>query len=237
MSNVTVSRGDRRSRRYLRIGAFGIGLIGIVAGPVLHLFVGNPHVGWATMIAGLIFMVSSRFDEVVEIGFGSFKTKLERRVRDIEETMEAVRRLAKASARNALNSVQYAARWGGFRESEKLKFLHDTRKLLTDLGVTSKEIEKIEVDWHRAVEFDYVLLVLGRRQVPTDLPGEMRAQWEELRSGGIERRATPHEIRSFFQQANMLTPEREEMLKDYEHYIAKRQHRRLDVWLSIDDGR
>ena len=151
--------------RWLRIGAFAIGLIAIAAGPAFHYFQPDPHVGWALMIAGLIFMVSSRFDDVVEIGFGSFRTKLERRVKKVEDTMEAVRHLAKASARSALNSVQYTGRMGGFTETEKIQFLGDTRRLLSDLDIKDDEIAETEHEWHKAVEFDYTHWATGHNQV------------------------------------------------------------------------
>lgn len=187
------------------------------------------------MIAGLIFMVSSRFDEVVEIGFGSFKTKLERRVRDVEDAMDAIRLLAKASARNALNAVQYSSRWGGFDEAEKLRFLSDTRRLLHDLGIGEEAAKEVEHEWHRAVEFDYAIWALGGSKVPNDLAEGMKRRWETLRQGGIANRAAPEEIRAFLRESEMLTPEREEILQDYEYYVAKREHRRSEAWLSRRD--
>ena len=78
MSDANETGEESKWRRKLRIGAFVFGLIAILAGPVFHYVQPDPHVGWASMIAGLIFMVSSRFDDVVEIGFASFRTKLER---------------------------------------------------------------------------------------------------------------------------------------------------------------
>ena len=66
--------------------------------------------------------------------------------------------------------------------------------------------------------------------VPDDLPEHLITNWAELRGGGVEGRSTPEEIRTFLSDADMLTPEREEILKDYKHYIATRQHRREDEW-------
>ncbi len=230
MSDANENGEEPQWRRVLRISAFAIGLIAIAAGPVFHYFQPDPHVGWASMIAGLIFMVSSRFDDVVEIGFASFRTRLERRVKKVEDTMEAVRRLAKASTHSALNSVQYAGRMGGFTETEKIQFLGDTRRLLSDLGIKDDEIAKIESDWHKAIEFDYASWATGLSQVPKDLAEKLHSKWKGLRQGGIEHRATPEEIRAFCTDADMLTPEREEILKDYEHYVTTRRHRREAVW-------
>jgi len=176
-------------------------------------------------------MVSSRFDDVVEIGFGTFKTKLERRVRDVEEAMDAVRLLAKESARSSLNSVQYMGRWGGFSQADKLKFLRDTRQLLTELGVSQRDISEIEGEWHRAVEFDYAHWALGGTQLPKDLPSEFHDKYRTLAGTGISLRPEPSEIRAFFREADMMTDEREKILQDYEHYISRREHRREEEWL------
>lgn len=235
MSKMSDGCSEPAWRRSLRVGAVVVGLIAIAAGPFLLFYLPNPHVGWAAMIAGLIFMVSSRFDEVVEIGFGSFKTRLERRVRDVEDAMEAVRHLAKASARNALNSVQYAGRIQPFTESDKLDFLSRTRRLLSDLGIHPQEVREAEHDWHRAIEFDYADWALGGDQLPEDLPEGMHERWKELRKGGIEQRPTAEEVRSFLREAGMLTSEREEILRDYEHYVATREHRRKEKWLHRHD--
>ena len=221
---------EPRWKKSLRTGAVIIGLVGIAAGPILLYFVANSHVGWAAIIAGLIFMISSRLDEVVEIGFGSFKTKLERRVRDVEEAMDAVRYLAKASARNALNAVQYTGRMGGFTEQQKVHFLLDTRRLLRDLGISAEEAQELENDWHDAVEFDYASWATGGDQVPNDLPHDLMPAWKNLRKGGIANRASPEEIRSFFRDADLLTLERKEILLDYEHYLETREHRREKAW-------
>ena len=80
------------------------------------------------------------------------------------------------------------------------------------------------------MEFDYAIWATGLNRVPDDLPQPLSTKFGELRGDGVEGRSTPEEIRTFFSDAGMLTPEREEILKDYEHYIAARKHRREDVW-------
>ena len=106
---------------------------------------------------------------------------------------------------------------GGFTETEKIQFLGDTRRLLSDLGIKDDEVAAIESDWHRATEFDYASWATGLNLIPKDLPEKWNPKWKGLRQGGIEHRATPKEIRAFLTDAGMLTPEREEILKDYEH--------------------
>lgn len=209
----------------------GLGLLLVIAGPVLLFLEQESHAGWATMFAGLIFMVATRFEEIQEIGVASFKAKMfERRVDQLEGVIQNIKRLAKESSRLALASIQFSGRMGGFTDDYKTRVLADTRRLLKELDVTAEEIAEIESLWHAAVEFDYALWATGLSTVPHDLPPSLILEWEELRGDGIEGRPTPQEIRTFLSDANMLTPEREEILKDYEHYIATREHRREDAW-------
>lgn len=213
-----------RNRRQLFIG----GLVAVAGGPIVHLFEFNEHAGWSLMILGLIFMAASRFEDVVEFGFGSFKARLERRVSEVEQAMSAVRRLAKESARNALLAVQYNNRLGSFDVGFQEDFLNNTRALLRELGLKDEDISYTEREWHLAVEFDYVLWATGNNRVPDDLPDGMHTAWKELRSGGTRNRKTPDDVRTFLLEADMLTEDREEILSDYQHYLATRQHRRSE---------
>ena len=209
----------------------GVGLLLVIVGPVLLLAEQESHAGWAAMFAGLIFMVASRFEDVQEIGLASFRMKLfERRVDQLEGVVRDIKRLAKESSRLALASIQFSGRMGGFTDDYKTRVLADTRRLLNELDVTPEEIAEVESLWHATVEFDYAHWATGMNMVPDDLPKHLSTNWKELRRGGVEGRATPEEIRTFFLDADMLTPKREEILEDHEHYIASRKHRREDVW-------
>ncbi len=109
----------------------GFGLVLVIAGPLLLLFVKDSPAGWAAMFAGLIFMAASRFEDIQEIALASFSMKLfERRVDEVEGSVRDIRRLAKESSRLALASIQFAGRMGGFTDDFKRKVLQDTQRLL-----------------------------------------------------------------------------------------------------------
>ena len=215
---------------WLRKLAIGLGLSGVVAGPVILALIENPHVGWASMVAGLVLIIASRIEDIVEIGFGTFKARLERRVADVEDAMNAVRELARSNARMTLDLVQFSGRFDGFPEEDKERVLENTRSLLIELGVEQQEIDATEVGWHAAVEFDYAIWATGNSRVPKDLDSNHVSDWNALREGGIVGRRTPQDIRAFFQRLEILTPERENILKDYEFYIENRHHRRPEAW-------
>lgn len=214
-----------------QIWLIGIGLLLVFAGPLLLLFEKDSHAGWAAMFAGLIFMAASRFEDIQEIALASFRMKLfERRVVEVESSVRDIRRLAKENSRLALASIQFSGRMGGFTDDFKSQVLVDTRRLLNDLNVTPEEIAEVESLWHETVEFDYSLWATGLRRVPADLPNNLKPRWDALRKGGVAKRATPEQIRSFLLDADMLTPERDEILEDYAHYVSTRQHRREEEW-------
>lgn len=149
----------------------GVGLLLVVVGPVLLLAKQESHAGWATMVAGLIFIVASRIEDIQEIGLASFRAKMfERRVDKVESVVRDIKRLAKESSRLALASIQFSGRWGGFTDDYKNRVLADTRRLLNELDVTPEEIAEVESLWHAAVEFDYMLWATGLSTIPEDLP-------------------------------------------------------------------
>ena len=226
---------DRRNQKgcvtILKGLAVAFGLLLVMAGPLLLIYQPDSQAGWATMLAGLIFMVASRFEDIQEIGLASFSAKMfERRVGRAEDAIQNIKRLAKESSRLALASIQFAGRMGGFTDKYKTRVLTDTRRLLDDLDITQEEIAEVESLWHAAVEFDYASWALGQSRVPEDLSQNFKPRWDELRDGGIEGRAKPEQIRAFLTDANMLTSERDEILKDYEYYVATRRHRREEAW-------
>lgn len=205
------------------------GLCWVFAGPFLLFFYKDSHAGWASMFTGLIVIAVSRLDDIQEIALASFTMKLfERRVDKVEDTVRDVRKLAKQSSKFALSSLQYSGRYGGTPEDIKYKNLADTRALLEHLGLPSDEIEDVEAEWHAVEEFDYTRWAL--REAPKHMDEEHARRWQQMRDGGVAGRASPETIRAFFKELNALTPELEETLKDYEHYIATREHRRQEVW-------
>lgn len=215
-----------------------VGLLWVIAGPPLLFFVKDSTAGWAAIIAGLIFMAASRFEDIQEIALASFKMRLfERRVDEVEGSVQDIRRLAKESSRLALASIQFSGRLGGFTDDFKSQVLADTRRLLTDLNVTPEEIAEVESLWHAAIEFDYALWAMGLNTHPGDIPAPFSERFSQLRGGGVENRATPKDIRNFFLEADILTPERDEILEDYQHYVLTRQHRREDVWRQRHERR
>ena len=89
-----------------RSWTIGVGLLLVIGGPVLLFAEPESHAGWATIVAGLIFMVASRFEDVQEIGLASFRLKMfERRVNQLEGVVRDIKRLAKESSRLALGPV------------------------------------------------------------------------------------------------------------------------------------
>lgn len=217
------------SIRHLKLLLLGIGLIGVVFGPLILALVENPHVGWATILVGLIVMITSRFDEISEIGFGSFRASLVTRVEDVEAAMDAVRRLAVSNSRISLDLVQMSGRFGGISEANKRRMLEQTRTLLSDLGVSVDQVADSETGYHLGVEFDYAQWALKPSR-GDQLPKDLQAERDKLRNGGLAGRPLPDEIEAFLERAGILTPERHEVLEDYRYYIANREHRRPEAW-------
>jgi hypothetical protein len=83
------------------------------------------------------------------------------------------------------------------------------------------------VDWHKIIEFDYALNILGAHQILQDVPSESHESLSKLK-GGLSKYASPYaspnEIKDFFSSLNLLTEPRIELIKDYEYYIENKNH-------------
>lgn len=209
---------------------FGLALFAAAIGPVLLILLGKSEAGWMTLISAIIVMLGTRFDAIEEISLGPLRAKLRKQVEEAEQVITAIRALATQVASTTLSLVKRSGRLGGYDDEEEEAIRIEVHDLLKQLGVGESEVNDTLNEWHRFTELDYSLFTLGGTQVPKDLPQEHQPRWKELRSGGVKKIPLPEELKEFFEQAGMLTSEREELIKDYEFYLKNRKHRRPDHW-------
>ena len=181
---------------------------------------------------GFAFLLfAANLDRISE--FRATATGVEAKTRDVlqraEHTLSELQVLARTVAKTALSLVKRSGRLGGYNDDEEESFKRSILNVLDEIGVPETELSDVLYDWHRLTEFDYILYMLGHSRVPEGFEGhDIFVEWKALRS--FDNMASPDRIREFLTKWDILTPEREEYVKDYEYYRDHKRHRRPDVW-------
>lgn len=191
---------------------------------------GFPGVLTVGFLAFAFLLFVANLDRIAE--FKASGSGIEAKTRDVlqraEHTLSELQSLAKIVSEANLSLVKRSGRLGGFDDDEEERIRSEVMGVLEDLKLTESERDMVLRDWHRLTEFDYALYILGHTRVPEGFDEEMRKEWKALR--GMSPIATPEQLREFLTNWGLLTPEREEQVRDYEHYLRYRTHRRPDVW-------
>jgi hypothetical protein len=109
--------------------------------------------------------------------------------------------------------------------------------ILEIIKATPDEIDFVEKNWRKYTTVDYIFHILGGTTIPQVENAEVVEEWKELRKGIIDNPPSPEKLRDFLGKHNMLTPEREGMIKDFEYYLANSMHRDEKAWENRVDER
>ncbi len=152
-------------------------------------------------------------------------------IQKAEITIREMHELSKLVAQTALSLVKRSSRMGGYPEDEQETIKENVLNLLSQLGVKKEEQEKLLSEWYEYTKIDYVLLILGS-QTPSKWAKEEYQKWQEMRKDLKTNRPTPAQIKELLKRNNALSELHEEAIKDYEHYLQHKKHRRPDFWLN-----
>jgi hypothetical protein len=212
---------------FLSITAVVILSAGLVAGFFGHL--------WVMVIALFGFvgcLIAANLDRISE--FKASKSGVEAKTREIvvraENTLRELQLLAVKVTELSLSLVKRNGRFGGYSDEEQEFIKNDLLSVLRELKVSEADIQRTLLDWHRFVEFDYALYILGGSIVPSKLDPDTQRAWGALQHRGIENIPSPEEIEKFLAEFGFLSKEKREQLADYTHYRTHRTHRRPAAW-------
>ncbi len=194
--------------------------------PPIFSLINETEVAFFCVVAGIIAMLASRFEDVAVLAFGPLKAELREKIDEADKTLEATKQIAGTTAKAALDLIQNSGRLGGLSDKHRDEIYKSYGEILDDLKIDRVPIEEF---WHASVEYDYGFMALGRNQVPQGATKEEILRWEGMNEA-IEDRATPEDIRSFLNDTGYMTPEREELIVDLEYYLEHHEHRRPEVW-------
>jgi hypothetical protein len=207
-----------------------VAVVSLFAGMAAAVY-GFPWIMCVGAVACGGFLIAANLDRISH--FKATRNGVEAQTREVIERAESavreVQLLAAHVAQLSLSLIKRTGRWGGYTDDEQDAQRKAIIDVLQKLDVPNGSIEAALIDWHRIVGFDYAHLILGGSRIPENAP-EVMDEWSALRSGGIASYPTPEVLRAFLFKHGFMTPEIEEYVRDYEHYIAHRVHRRPDVW-------
>jgi hypothetical protein len=167
---------------FLSITAVVILSAGLVAGFFGHL--------WVMVIALFGFvgcLIAANLDRISE--FKASKSGVEAKTREIvvraENTLRELQLLAVKVTELSLSLVKRNGRFGGYSDEEQEFIKNDLLSVLRELKVSEADIQRTLLDWHRFVEFDYALYILGGSIVPSKLDPDTQRAW-----GALQHRAS-----------------------------------------------
>lgn len=199
----------------------------------------NAHTTWASVVACFGILSFANLDRLAE--FKATKDGFEAKTREViqraEVTLLELQTLSKQIAGATLSLLISQGRWGGIPDDEKEKIKNSMLDVLRNIGLPDSEGERLLTDsrWHLLTEYDYIHVVLGGHTVPDGVPKETMAEYRRLRNCGPGNNPTPSELRSFLETHGLLSYEAAEWVKDYEHYLQFRRHRRPERWALRKD--
>ena len=211
------------------------GILILVAGLVAGFFGAS---AWVMPIAlgGLVaLLIFANLDQIAGFkvsGSGIEATTREARevIAKAESTLSELQLLARNVGEVTLSLVKRSGRMGGYADAEAEKIKTSVLDVLKKVGVPDAEFPSVLGDWNRFTEFDYAHFILGGSTIPDTKDAGLMKDWQRLREGGIAKIPTPQDLRSFIVKHNLMTPTLEDYIKDYEYFLAHREHRRTEVW-------
>ena len=164
-----------------------------------------------------------------------FEAETREVINEAKNTIKELQEMAKLMATTELSLVMRSGRIGGYSEEEKEERRAVAIEILDQLKIPDAEKDKVLSEWHKFVIVDYVHCILGRYKVPKDLTPAQTQKWNQLRQRGLDNPPAPDEVRDFLSSCNRLNNDVEELVRDYEHYLAHKAHRRPEVWRNHEN--
>jgi hypothetical protein len=182
------------------------------------------------IIIGFACLGFANLDQISKFKASATGFEIEKTVAQAKSAIVELQDLGVLVAKLSLSLVKRQGRWGTYSDEQQDAIREDVNQVLKRLGVPERKIQDAESEWHDVVEFDYVHAILGGKAISQVLSNIEQNEKRALLGDGFPHRPTSTELRAFLSDHDLLSPEREELIKDYDYYRNNRVHRRPDVW-------
>jgi hypothetical protein len=126
---------------------FWIGIVLAGVGPSFLILIGFGEAGWAALISGVVMMLASRFEDILELTVGPVRAKLREKVQEADTTLAETRNLASLLTSTSLSLVKRSGQIGGYTDEEQNQIAQEFRDSLGKVGTDETKIDELFEDW------------------------------------------------------------------------------------------
>lgn len=176
-------------------------------------------------------------EQLESIKIAGLEARLRRTLKDAEVKLTEIQSLAKTIGKILVIQISRTNRL--IRdENELLNWIHEIKIQLMKLEISEDECDEMLKEWHRLIERDYVLAILGGGYRETTLALENKKAIQEKDSlVNATLWPSPEELESFMDKYGWLSEVIKERIKDYKFYRENRKHRRPTEWQNHENWR
>ncbi len=183
--------------------------------------------------------------------FAKFKAagieaELRTAVDEANATIEQLRAVATSIAKSSLSTSIAAPFWGGLPTSKRVVLDYSTIQALKEIGVSSSQLDDACDLWRRGMGIVFHNAVRSRmphqvngHTVNLDATAEQKETGKEF-EGLMEFKSwtspSSTAIHDFLLARSMITPEIEEIIKDYAHFEQTSELRRPEAFVAFSDS-
>lgn len=187
----------------------------------------------ATMFVLLVFAELERFSK---FKFPGGSAELRDTIEKAQVTMEQMRSLAEALAAASVTAISGVGRYAS-PDDRYFRIIGEIEKNLKELGISRQKIEEVLGPWYDAKLHDHVYVIRDMTRAIPDATPKGTDIWNNLFvRGSFDPLPKPEELTERLESCGILTNEVILAIKDYQHYLEKKELRRPEVWLRRQRG-
>tara|TARA_R110002072_G_scaffold280360_2_gene442667 strand:- start:53 stop:727 length:675 start_codon:yes stop_codon:yes gene_type:complete len=208
--------------------------------PSIFGFMEKPTEMGISLVACAIALSFLNLDKIQRFKGAGFEAEMKKAVDEANATVKQLRTVALTSVEAALTTLMSSSFLGGTNLETKIKIQDQLINSLKEIGISDADINKTSERWHRGVGmifFRGIKKCLREDKKSYASESEHRVVLDDVkeklnpdRSWNVPSSA---EIRAFIELKAHMTPEIEELLKDYEHYEKTKTFRRQNVFVNL----
>lgn len=186
----------------------------------------NSTTSWVAALCGGFLVLIARLDDIAELSLGPLKAKMRKTIAQAVATTEQLRDVATASARATLSTLISDHFLGGMKLARRFELHDSVISSLDQIGASEQQKLTADSEWQNGVTVIYHSKIGNAFQKVAEKEGKLGAEWnaiaEEWGSLFDEanwKAAEPAKMRSFLKNKDLLGPDVEKWLKDYEEFV------------------